>query len=695
MTATISPRGKNTDIEESPPPGGADALAVLKMIPISQIRPWEGNPRQTMDDGKLDSLAESIRLRGVLSPITVRPFGNPMSALYQIVAGERRWRAAERAGLQEIPCSVRPGLSDRESLEFAITENDQREDVKPLERARGYQRLRDQGDKKLTLAEVAVAVNRGLSTVASFIDLLDLPADVQELIDSETLTVGHAKALRRWSPWPKVTSWLAARIVEEKVSTHMLETGNLPVAWVIELQAQGHLKRLFTSAPFDISACKSCALKALRENPNGDMLCLRPDHYAELAAAGLAAKESATQAEEVKPDVWLPRMEAGTRVEFTQGGVDLQGSVAYVSYQGDYTGRPTDMLRVQVSEEDTRVVRVIDAHVATAAPAPDKEDLTALLPEVAAALDAEASAGDDEDASADAPDASAPLLLADLRIGHLLESNSGDRYRVTQITPVKCQLLELAPGGEALLWFEGELAKEGMRIVGFDDPQIAAAVAADPHRPDTSGLLRTQTPDEMIPRAQEALREAHLETVYDKAPEDSAPVMETAPIIDSRAASLPPSPKEASVNRASTAPTPSAASETAASLPMTSCLIPTVLDDWLFEIGFDNVTEALELLRRVHTLAEINNMTLQQYITMLEGHPAFMILPSTTFETLEFMAQEHNEKAKSPLTNSIEQTYLAKRYGEMSVTPLQMVEAMILTRGRVKNLDPTVRKDEK
>lgn len=169
-------------------PSGAQPTR-LKMLAVSAIAPHPTQPRTHFDDAALGELADSIRARGVIQPIIVRPAEN---GGYQIVAGERRWRAAQKAQLHEIPALVRE-LDDREVTALALIENLQREDLNPVEEARAYRRLAD--EEGMTQAEIAGLVDKSRSHVANLQRLLDLPEDVLGLVAAGSLSMGHARAL--------------------------------------------------------------------------------------------------------------------------------------------------------------------------------------------------------------------------------------------------------------------------------------------------------------------------------------------------------------------------------------------------------------------------------------------------------------------------------------------------------------------
>ncbi len=161
----------------------------LASLSIASISPLPGQPRRHFDEAALGELAASIAARGVIQPIIVRPRGE---GRYQLVAGERRWRAAQKARLHEIPALVRD-LDDREVMALALIENIQREDLNPVEEARAYQRLSD--DEGMTQAEIARMVDKSRSHVANFQRLLGLPEAVLDLVEVGRLSMGHARAL--------------------------------------------------------------------------------------------------------------------------------------------------------------------------------------------------------------------------------------------------------------------------------------------------------------------------------------------------------------------------------------------------------------------------------------------------------------------------------------------------------------------
>ena len=165
----------------------------LRAIPIEHLTPHPNQPRQTFDEAEIESLAASIREKGIVQPLVVRPAPEgDDGAPYQIVAGERRWRAAQRAGLHELPAVVRH-LDDSESIEIALVENLQRRDLNPLEEAAAYRRLIREFDHRQE--DVATALGKSRSHVANTVRLLDLPDAVKALVGDGTLSAGHGRAL--------------------------------------------------------------------------------------------------------------------------------------------------------------------------------------------------------------------------------------------------------------------------------------------------------------------------------------------------------------------------------------------------------------------------------------------------------------------------------------------------------------------
>jgi ParB family chromosome partitioning protein len=175
---------------EQPLDPAAPRSAGIRMMAVGHIYANPDQPRRHFDEAALDELASSIAARGLIQPIVVRP--HPHNSAYQIVAGERRWRAAQRARLHEVPVIVRE-LSDADTLEFAIVENIQRQDLNAIEEAQSYHKLiRDFGHTQEALGKL---VSKSRSHVANMLRLLDLPRAVQDMVADGRLSMGHARAL--------------------------------------------------------------------------------------------------------------------------------------------------------------------------------------------------------------------------------------------------------------------------------------------------------------------------------------------------------------------------------------------------------------------------------------------------------------------------------------------------------------------
>jgi ParB family chromosome partitioning protein len=235
--APAKKRGLGRGLEALLGPKGAAQAPVLEAtpadtlrhLPVDSLSPGKYQPRRTMDQGKLAELAESIRAQGVIQPIVVRDLGGRS---YEIIAGERRWRASRLAGLSEIPVVIRE-VDDRTVVAMALIENIQREDLNPLEEAQALQRLIDEFD--LTHAQAADAVGRSRAAVSNLLRLLEMPKDIRTLVETRALEMGHARALLTLPPQAAIAlarqaadnGW-SVREVEHRVQ--QLASGKVPVA---------------------------------------------------------------------------------------------------------------------------------------------------------------------------------------------------------------------------------------------------------------------------------------------------------------------------------------------------------------------------------------------------------------------------------------------------------------------------------
>lgn len=197
-------------------PARPESGAAPSMVPVASVRANRFQPRRHFDEEALAELRESIRTHGVLQPIAVRRDGEE----FEIIAGERRWRAAREAGLTHIPAVVRESATDAQMLELALVENVQREDLDPIERASGYRRMVDE----LGLTQDGVAQRVGLkrATVTNHLRLLDLSDQIQRMVARSALSMGHARALLGLAD-PAERSRLADVIVQQGLSVRQVE----------------------------------------------------------------------------------------------------------------------------------------------------------------------------------------------------------------------------------------------------------------------------------------------------------------------------------------------------------------------------------------------------------------------------------------------------------------------------------------
>ncbi len=193
-----------------------DTMNSTSTLPINEIIPNKEQPRKTFDEQALEELADSIRQHGVLQPLLVRPLA---TGGYQLIAGERRWRASRIAELSEVPVIIRE-LSDTEAMEIAIIENLQREDLNPIEEAEGLQALIDKCD--YSQEQVAVSVGKSRPAITNSLRLLRLPEEVREMTKNGDITAGHARALLGFDN-PVIMLEVAKNIVSNKLTVRDVE----------------------------------------------------------------------------------------------------------------------------------------------------------------------------------------------------------------------------------------------------------------------------------------------------------------------------------------------------------------------------------------------------------------------------------------------------------------------------------------
>ena len=198
----------------------------LAHIPLEQISPNPHQPRKTFNEGSIEELARSVREHGIVQPLVVSRSGDR----YKLIAGERRFRAAQRAGLRTVPAVIKDAIQAGDALQLALIENIQREDLNPIEEATAYHQLHDEFG--LTQDEISRRVGKERSTVANFLRLLRLPEAVKRLLASGQLSMGHARALLAVDS-AKKQEQLAERVVKSGLSvrqTELLASGKSPKA---------------------------------------------------------------------------------------------------------------------------------------------------------------------------------------------------------------------------------------------------------------------------------------------------------------------------------------------------------------------------------------------------------------------------------------------------------------------------------
>ena len=193
-------------------PSGEGAVS----LPISQVEPGLNQPRKRFDSASLSDLADSIRIHGIIQPVTVRRL---TSGYYQIIAGERRWRAAKQAGLEEIPAVIIEA-DDRKVMELGLIENLQREDLNPVEEAQGYQVLME--EYGLTQEQVAERMGKSRPAVTNTLRLLSLPEEILKLVEDNSLSAGHARAILD-APSPALQLEISKQIVDRGLSVRQTE----------------------------------------------------------------------------------------------------------------------------------------------------------------------------------------------------------------------------------------------------------------------------------------------------------------------------------------------------------------------------------------------------------------------------------------------------------------------------------------
>ncbi len=239
-------------------------------LPVGSIRPSPLNPRSSFDDAGLEELARSIRQHGVLQPLLVRPKGGgkvtELTDEFELVAGERRWRAAKLAGLETVPCQIVEDIDDTTALQLMLVENLQRQDLDPIEEARGYRDLQERcGLKQKDIADM---VRKAQPTIANRLRLLELPEEIQKSISEGELKPAHGVALASFKAFPELVKAQADYVVRNNIPVHSLEEEPLRNSW--QLQQLHLIARVANQV--DKTQCQQCPHDAYRAP-----WCLKPE----------------------------------------------------------------------------------------------------------------------------------------------------------------------------------------------------------------------------------------------------------------------------------------------------------------------------------------------------------------------------------------------------------------------------------
>lgn len=257
---------------------GSDSSEGSSTLRISEIEPNKGQPRKQFDKEALQQLADSISEHGVIQPLIVRSMP---SGGYQIIAGERRWRAAKMAGLSEIPVVIRDDLTEEQAMQIAMIENLQRENLNPIEEALGYKELLDKYG--ITQDRLAKALGKARSSITNSLGLLTMPNAVQELLRNGSLSVGHCKALKKIKD-EAVMIELAHKTAEGELSVRQVEA----IARREDKNAEESKKvkkKLTYYTEVEVSLCEILGTKVkINEGKNGNVLQIKFRDKEELEA---------------------------------------------------------------------------------------------------------------------------------------------------------------------------------------------------------------------------------------------------------------------------------------------------------------------------------------------------------------------------------------------------------------------------
>lgn len=257
---------------------GSDSAENTSTLRLSEIEPNKGQPRKYFDKEALQQLADSISEHGVIQPLIVRSMPN---GGYQIIAGERRWRAAKMAGLSEIPVVIRDDLTEEQAMQIAMIENLQRENLNPIEEALGYKELLDKTG--ITQDRLASALGKARSSITNSLGLLTMPNAVQELLRNGSLSVGHCKALKKIKD-EAVMIELAHKTAEGELSVRQVEAIARREDRATE-ESKKVKKKLTYYTEVEVSLCEILGTKVkINEGKSGNVLQIKFKDKEELEA---------------------------------------------------------------------------------------------------------------------------------------------------------------------------------------------------------------------------------------------------------------------------------------------------------------------------------------------------------------------------------------------------------------------------
>lgn len=273
--------------------------AVTRMVPLDQLVANTYNARRTFNEDSLHQLAENIRIHGILQPLLVREIspaalGNSTPPQYEIIAGERRMRAAKLTQVPAVPCRIVTGINDKDAKELSLVENLQREDLNPLERAAGFHALRTHG---MSLRQIGERIGMSHSAVSNYMTLGTLSTATQTMILDGSLTITAAFEIAKWAKWPRYVEQYAQHINKHNWTVQQIKDHEpFFTAHSMFNNIDGCMRNV-TIAKFDWKTiCTACPFGAYHHPAERDHFCMGPEHFDSLQAAALKERQASTAA---------------------------------------------------------------------------------------------------------------------------------------------------------------------------------------------------------------------------------------------------------------------------------------------------------------------------------------------------------------------------------------------------------------